>query len=72
MQLGNLLAESRPHLNRRAEAGGNYLEVEDVKEVKELEDKTLQIRLRLGDFSFPLLPSFPLRPLLPFLGAQNR
>jgi hypothetical protein len=41
--------------------------VKEVKEVKEAQDETLRICLRLGDFSGPLLPSFPQLPALPLL-----
>ena len=42
------------------------MEVQEVNEVKEMEDKTLPSRLHRRDFSVPLLPSLPLFPSLPF------
>jgi len=40
------------------------MEIEEVKEAEEVEDKTLRVQLCQGDFSVPLLPSLPLLPPL--------
>ena len=71
MIIENLLAQSRPLPNRRVDAGGKELEVEEAKEAKEVKVKTSRIRFCPGDFSFPLLPSLPPLPEVPLPGDRN-